>query len=725
MPIHKGSGANFTHIFHGSKSIFRVYRGSVLIWESGQRPLINYFSSLQAGDSGIDLDTRPSGDISLYYETHSGTPMTRDATNLLHNERTGANIPIIYNVVSTPTNTWALGSGFWLGSFHNGQKRWVIDSTDNSGLDFPRAKAFSLSTGARLPESTNDIYLLRIAGASTVGGSWKDGCYAKNAFWLLNNNTLYYLNESNFAAVTENHINLNTLFGSGGWERVFTDGEDIWCIDNTRDWAYSLSATTRTRSHKDINLGSGTWYGGTVCKGGMYFLDAVSNRPILRVWTKQDRQRRSHKDFSLPTTGNPAYRGLDCYNDKIYAVDNVGDNLIERGFSETVTTKMIRIPQYDFDLGPGNWRGATVKDNLAYVIDDLAVGGKKYARNFDVSNVENVVRGQTTNDLELAGIGTSAKGIVWWDLTGSERFYVSDNTTVAKAYNSSLVPVSANNLTVGTVNIERLVRQKEGSEYTFYAIDNTTDRAIALDPATGSDYAPARTFSLGSGRWFGAEYIEGVGFFFYNSSARTRFVRHWGTTRSADSSFDLTATDSLWYSHAPFAGSPSIRGSFSKGNVIWFINDTTNRAHAFYVKDTPVAVATIPQPSETTTYRLTSRNDTGAIHKDLPIKVTQNLVISNFVRTGFRQSELPGRAGGLYSFRFRIKGTPRPNNFVFSGVISRTTDARHLTPVSGETNLWDFNIDLNIGANSGTLTVVATNGEALPGGRATATVSIS
>ena len=700
---------SFAHIFLGSKPLHSIYKGETLIWENLEGPTIQFFSSINAGSEGIDLDTRPSGNITLFYKAPTTT------TNTIHNDTTNKNVPILFHVVSTPSNTWGLGTGLFLGAFNNrNDKRWVINDTNN------QAQAYNLTTGVRLSASANDIFLSRIAGATN--NLWKSGCWAKGAYWLLNDHTLYYVSEQGIG-VTENHTDLNTLFGTGGWERVFTDGETIWCIDNTRDYAYSLSATTRQRTHQDINLGAGTWYGGTICKGAFYFLDGNNARPVLKAWTYQDRQRRSQRDFSLPTTGNPAYRGLDCHDDKLYVVDDQSNNLIEREFIETQNVYPLRIPQYDFDLGTGNWRGATVKDNLVYIIDDLAVNSKKYARNFDISNISNISRGQTSNDLELSGIGSFAKGIAWWDVSGSEAFYVSDNTGIAKAYNSSLAPVSGSNISHGNTNIERAVRQKVGNVYTLYFIDNRNNNAIAIDPATRTAYDPTRNFSLGSGNWLSAEYIEDVGFYLYNASSGTNLVKYFNASRTANTSLDLTSTNTLFYDSSPIK---NIRGSFSKGNILWLIDDVNNKAFAYYVNIPNISIGsvTIPQATENQMFRLVSTTGDGASHKELTIRVTENLVISNYRRTGFRQSEIFGRPGGLYSFAFRIKGYPQPNRFVFSGVQSHTTDGRHLTPVAGQVNTWDFSIDLNIGADSGNLTVTATNGASGTGGTATATISI-
>ena len=131
---------------------------------------------------------------------------------------------------------------------------------------------------------------------------------------------------------------------------------------------------------------------------------------------------------------------------------------------------------------------------------------------------------------------------------------------------------------------------------------------------------------------------------------------------------------------------------------------------------------TTPQPTQNQTYRLVISNDTGASHQDVNVTVQKDLAITNFRRTGFTQVPTNPLLGA-YRFGFRITGYPAPNRFVFSGVHSATTDGRHLTPVSGMANTWDFEITFDLPVvSSGSLTVVATNGTTGAGSSASATI---
>lgn len=97
------------------------------------------------------------------------------------------------------------------------------------------------------------------------------------------------------------------------------------------------------------------------------------------------------------------------------------------------------------------------------------------------------------------------------------------------------------------------------------------------------------------------------------------------------------------------------------------------------------------QPTATETFTLTSANAGGAASRSVTVTVTQNAVISNFRRTGFRQPAT-GAGGGYFQFTARIVGTPRPVitwRFGNGRQSQRGNDSIHFAPVSGQTNTWD------------------------------------
>ena len=155
--------------------------------------------------------------------------------------------------------------------------------------------------------------------------------------------------------------------------------------------------------------------------------------------------------------------------------------------------------------------------------------------------------------------------------------------------------------------------------------------------------------------------------------------------------------------------------------VSWSVYSGSSQISPDYVGNTPTATGFLlyAQPNQTTIYTLRSRSSSGSASQTVTVRVQQDLAITNFRRTGFH----PTAGRGLYEFQFRIKGYPKPNNFVFSGAHAFTTDDRHLTAVSGSVNTWDFTIDFNLPTGQGALTVVATNGTTGQGSSATATLT--
>lgn len=133
----------------------------------------------------------------------------------------------------------------------------------------------------------------------------------------------------------------------------------------------------------------------------------------------------------------------------------------------------------------------------------------------------------------------------------------------------------------------------------------------------------------------------------------------------------------------------------------------------------------IPQPTQTTTYRLIAMNTGGSSHEDTTITVTQNPVITNLRRTGFIDPH-DGSSGGNYKFEFQLKGTPQPVitwTFGNGQTSQRNNDDIFLTPVSGQVNTWNVlfggTAGIRISTNTTSLTVTATNSS----GSTTATIA--
>ena len=62
MPYLKGNLNDLDHVFKGLQPIEKIYKGGILVWESGDPPQIPVFTATPAS---IDLDSSPSGTISF------------------------------------------------------------------------------------------------------------------------------------------------------------------------------------------------------------------------------------------------------------------------------------------------------------------------------------------------------------------------------------------------------------------------------------------------------------------------------------------------------------------------------------------------------------------------------------------------------------------------------------------------------------------------------------
>ena len=113
----------------------------------------------------------------------------------------------------------------------------------------------------------------------------------------------------------------------------------------------------------------------------------------------------------------------------------------------------------------------------------------------------------------------------------------------------------------------------------------------------------------------------------------------------------------------------------------------------------------IPQPNQTTLYRLIASNGNGLSHKEATVTVTKNPTLTNCRRTGFNN------LGFLYQFGFTLTGLPRPTvTYAFSGGKTGTVSNSHYTqgsnPYTWTIDGWRVNFAND---NNQSLTLTATN----------------
>lgn len=126
-------------------------------------------------------------------------------------------------------------------------------------------------------------------------------------------------------------------------------------------------------------------------------------------------------------------------------------------------------------------------------------------------------------------------------------------------------------------------------------------------------------------------------------------------------------------------------------------------------------LSNIPQPTETTVYRLLARNSGGTSHRDIRVDVSQNPVVRNFRRTGFVQNQ--GNEG-QFEFQATIVGTPQPAlTYRFSNGTQGQITPRHLT-TAGQ-NTWTMRWRIFHSNTTDSLILTATNSS----GAVSATIS--
>ena len=131
--------------------------------------------------------------------------------------------------------------------------------------------------------------------------------------------------------------------------------------------------------------------------------------------------------------------------------------------------------------------------------------------------------------------------------------------------------------------------------------------------------------------------------------------------------------------------------------------------------DINTTLSNIPQPQQTTTYRLYAHNDAGNAHKDTTVTVTKNPTLANCRRTGFID------ATSLYQFGFTLTGLPRPTvTYRFSRGQQGQVPFSHYTqganPYTWTIDGWRINFANSLAQS---LTLTATNAS----GTATCTIS--
>ena len=127
----------------------------------------------------------------------------------------------------------------------------------------------------------------------------------------------------------------------------------------------------------------------------------------------------------------------------------------------------------------------------------------------------------------------------------------------------------------------------------------------------------------------------------------------------------------------------------------------------------------IPQPNQTTVYRLIARNNGGASHRDTTVTVTQNPALSACTATG-RSGGQGAPLGVTVTITCTVRGFPRPVITINQNWQTSQTPDRHFT--SSGTNTWTWTDSQFYGTSGGrTFRVTATNSS----GTATADVTFN
>ena len=152
--------------FVGSMPITRVYIGTREVFRQGTPPTI---TSLSAAPSTIDLDTRPSGTVTVTFG------VTNSTHNRLYNTRTGANIPLttsttaIFAQPQQPT-TYRLVAQNATGATHRDTS---VDVTKNPTIASLRRSGFQQIPGGG--GSANYRFAMTVTGLPRPSLSYRFG----------------------------------------------------------------------------------------------------------------------------------------------------------------------------------------------------------------------------------------------------------------------------------------------------------------------------------------------------------------------------------------------------------------------------------------------------------------------------------------------------------------------------------------------------------------------
>ena len=183
-----------------------------------------------------------------------------------------------------------LGSGSWRGSASDGTTLWVLDTTLN------RAVAWRVSDLSR--QTSFDIGL----GA----GTWQTAVSDGTTLWIVNGNDIARAyRASDQSRQTSLDIDLATGGGMGFFDGSCSDGNTLWFVNTLGSTkvarAYRASDQSRQTS-LDINLPdvSGSWKGATSDGVILYFVSATANAGSITAYRASDQSRQTSLDIDLP-----------------------------------------------------------------------------------------------------------------------------------------------------------------------------------------------------------------------------------------------------------------------------------------------------------------------------------------------------------------------------------------------------------------------------------------
>lgn len=206
-----------------------------------------------------------------------------------------------------------LGSGSWNAAITDGTTFWFLDNT----TEF--ARAYNANTRAR--DSAKDI--------SLGTGSWSAAVSDGVTLWFQESSgargytastrardTTKDITFRSFSALIAAGAYTSTLFWNAA-EGAVSDGTTLWVIGGSRGQDAEATDLPSTRNTaKDINLGTGRWWGATFARETLYFID--DRQDFARAYNVNTRARDSAKDISL---GTGVWRSAVTDGTTLWAVD--------------------------------------------------------------------------------------------------------------------------------------------------------------------------------------------------------------------------------------------------------------------------------------------------------------------------------------------------------------------------------------------------------------------